>query len=159
MSSRGRSNIDSAGGQAYSAAAMSLVFHAASPLVPTFRADVRYLEVRNDEETAHSPGHCVHVCILSWWLLVVVVVTECVVMVKGEERKQRRTSGRRVDSHFSRKSHAFEMYTAGRREDHHAVVEKKRTGTCGDNIGGLECTAGVGVLSGQGGAGRKFWTP
>lgn len=46
MSSRGRSNIDPAGGQAYSAAAMSLVFHTASPLVPTFRADVRYLEVR-----------------------------------------------------------------------------------------------------------------
>ena len=45
MSSRGRANIDSAGGQAYSAAAMSLVFHTASPLVPTFRADVRYLEV------------------------------------------------------------------------------------------------------------------
>lgn len=46
MSSRGRSNIDPAGGQAYSAAAMSLVFHTASPFVPTFRADVRYLEVR-----------------------------------------------------------------------------------------------------------------
>ncbi|CAM9669922.1 unnamed protein product, partial [Hapterophycus canaliculatus] len=48
MSSRGRSNIDSTGGQAYSAAAMSLVFHTASPLVPTFRADVRYLEVAGE---------------------------------------------------------------------------------------------------------------
>ncbi|CAN0164482.1 unnamed protein product [Ectocarpus fasciculatus] len=48
MSSRGRSNIDPAGGQAYSAAAMSLVFHTASPLVPTFRADVRYLEVAGE---------------------------------------------------------------------------------------------------------------
>ena len=46
MSSRGRTNIDTRGGQAYSAAAMSLVFHTASPLVPTFRADVRYLEVK-----------------------------------------------------------------------------------------------------------------
>lgn len=57
MSSRGRANIDSAGGQAYSAAAMSLVFHTASPLVPTFRADVRYLEVGNclgDRRSGHS---------------------------------------------------------------------------------------------------------
>ncbi|CAN0495515.1 unnamed protein product, partial [Laminaria digitata] len=48
MSSRGRANIDTGGGQAYSAAAMSLVFHTASPLVPTFRADVRYLEVAGE---------------------------------------------------------------------------------------------------------------
>ena len=45
MSSRGRSSIDPAGGQPYSAAAMSLVFHARSPLVPTLRADVRVFEV------------------------------------------------------------------------------------------------------------------
>lgn len=48
MSSRGRANIDPQGGQSYSAAAMSLVFHTASPLVPTFRADVRYLEVAEE---------------------------------------------------------------------------------------------------------------
>ena len=44
MSSRGR-GIDPAGGQPYRAAAMSLVFHAASPMVPTLRADVRVFEV------------------------------------------------------------------------------------------------------------------
>lgn len=46
MSSRGREAIDPAGGQAYSAAAMSLVFHSAHPHIPTLRADVRLFEVR-----------------------------------------------------------------------------------------------------------------
>jgi coproporphyrinogen III oxidase len=45
MSSRGRSAIDPAGGQPYSAAALSLVFHPAHPMVPTLRADVRAFEV------------------------------------------------------------------------------------------------------------------
>jgi coproporphyrinogen III oxidase len=45
MSSRGRSSIDPAGGQPYSAAALSLVFHAAHPMVPTLRADVRLFQV------------------------------------------------------------------------------------------------------------------
>lgn len=45
MSSRGRSQIDPAGGQPYSAAALSLVFHSAHPLVPTLRADVRLFQV------------------------------------------------------------------------------------------------------------------
>lgn len=45
MSSRGRADIDPAGGQPYSAAAMSLVFHSAHPLVPTLRADVRLFQV------------------------------------------------------------------------------------------------------------------
>jgi coproporphyrinogen III oxidase len=45
MSSRGRSTIDPAGGQPYSAAALSLVFHSAHPLVPTLRADVRLFQV------------------------------------------------------------------------------------------------------------------
>ncbi|KAI3436148.1 hypothetical protein D9Q98_002205 [Chlorella vulgaris] len=45
MSSRGRAAIDPAGGQGYSAAAMSLVFHSAHPLIPTLRADVRLFEV------------------------------------------------------------------------------------------------------------------
>mmetsp|Transcript_35987 Transcript_35987/g.113852 ORF Transcript_35987/g.113852 Transcript_35987/m.113852 type:complete len:158 (-) Transcript_35987:1390-1863(-) len=45
MSSRGRGNVDIEGGQEYSAAAMSLVFHPASPRVPTLRADVRLFEV------------------------------------------------------------------------------------------------------------------
>ncbi len=44
MSSRGRS-IDQEGGQRYTAAALSLVFHPAHPLVPTLRADVRRFEV------------------------------------------------------------------------------------------------------------------
>lgn len=42
MSSRGRA-VDT--GTPYSAAALSLVFHAASPLVPTLRADVRLFQV------------------------------------------------------------------------------------------------------------------
>eukprot|EP00667_Euglena_gracilis_P009783 EG_transcript_9948 len=44
MSSRGR-DINPAGGDPYAAAAMSLVFHPRSPLVPTLRADVRVFEV------------------------------------------------------------------------------------------------------------------
>jgi len=49
MSGRGRKEIDVRGGQSYSAVAMSLVFHAASPMVPTFRADVRYFAVEGVE--------------------------------------------------------------------------------------------------------------
>ena len=45
MSSRGRDCIDPDGGQPYSAAAMSLVFHSAHPFIPTLRADVRLFEV------------------------------------------------------------------------------------------------------------------
>jgi coproporphyrinogen III oxidase len=37
--------IDTKGGQPYAAAAMSLVFHTRSPLLPTLRADVRVFEV------------------------------------------------------------------------------------------------------------------
>lgn len=48
MSSRGR-DVDPNGGQAYSAAALSLVFHSASPMVPTFRADVRYFQVEGGD--------------------------------------------------------------------------------------------------------------
>jgi hypothetical protein len=46
MSSRGR-EVDPSGGQDYTAAALSLVFHSKSPMVPTFRADVRYFQVNN----------------------------------------------------------------------------------------------------------------
>ncbi|EKX41594.1 hypothetical protein GUITHDRAFT_164330 [Guillardia theta CCMP2712] len=42
MSSRGR---EAEAGQPYSAIACSLVFHSASPMVPTFRADVRHFQV------------------------------------------------------------------------------------------------------------------
>lgn len=42
----GRRGEPFAAGQRYSACALSLVFHPRSPLVPTFRADVRYFEVR-----------------------------------------------------------------------------------------------------------------
>jgi coproporphyrinogen III oxidase len=45
MSSRGRTEVDPKGGQPYAAAAMSLVFHSAHPLVPTLRADVRLFQV------------------------------------------------------------------------------------------------------------------
>ena len=45
MSSRGRAGIDPSGGQPYSAAALSLVFHSAHPFLPTLRADVRLFEV------------------------------------------------------------------------------------------------------------------
>ena len=44
MSSRGR-QIDQAGGQPYSAAALSLVFHPLHPFVPTLRADIRCFSV------------------------------------------------------------------------------------------------------------------
>jgi hypothetical protein len=46
MSSRGRGEIDPAGGQPYAACAMSLVFHSAHPMVPTLRADVRLFQAR-----------------------------------------------------------------------------------------------------------------
>ena len=46
MSSRGR---DAEAGQAYAAAACSLVFHSASPMVPTFRADVRHFEIEGGD--------------------------------------------------------------------------------------------------------------
>lgn len=55
MSSRGRDSIDPGGGQPYSAAAMSLVFHSAHPLIPTLRADVRLFEV---EGRAWFGGGC-----------------------------------------------------------------------------------------------------
>eukprot|EP00955_Chlamydomonas_euryale_P027117 285765-Chlamydomonas_euryale.AAC.5 len=45
MSSRGRAGIDPAGGQPYAAAALSLVFHSAHPMVPTLRGDVRLFQV------------------------------------------------------------------------------------------------------------------
>ena len=45
MSSRGRDCVDPAGGQPYSAAALSVVIHPKSPMVPTFRADVRRFTV------------------------------------------------------------------------------------------------------------------
>ena len=41
MSSRGRPGIDPSGGQQYSAAALSIVYHPAHPFVPILRADVR----------------------------------------------------------------------------------------------------------------------
>jgi coproporphyrinogen III oxidase len=45
MSARGRPGVDPAGGQRYAAVALSLVFHAASPYVPTLRGDVRAFAV------------------------------------------------------------------------------------------------------------------
>ncbi|KAL3155092.1 hypothetical protein ABBQ38_011155 [Trebouxia sp. C0009 RCD-2024] len=44
MSGRGR-GIDPKGGQPYSAAALSLVYHPANPFAPTLRADVRLFQV------------------------------------------------------------------------------------------------------------------
>lgn len=54
MSSRGRAEIDSGGGQPYSAVAMSLVFHTATPWIPTLRADVRMFEVCAGPSTPRS---------------------------------------------------------------------------------------------------------
>mmetsp|Transcript_7553 Transcript_7553/g.17266 ORF Transcript_7553/g.17266 Transcript_7553/m.17266 type:complete len:197 (+) Transcript_7553:68-658(+) len=45
-------------GQRYSACALSLVFHSRSPLVPTFRADVRYFEVGGALGGALGEGPC-----------------------------------------------------------------------------------------------------
>ena len=45
MTERGRPGVDPRGGQTYSAAALSLVFHPRSPMVPTFRADIRRFAV------------------------------------------------------------------------------------------------------------------
>ena len=50
MISRGR-GIDHAGGQPYSAAALSLVFHPANTFVPTLRADVRLFQVHSFLQT------------------------------------------------------------------------------------------------------------
>lgn len=58
MSGRGRDGIDPKGGQPYSAVAMSLVFHARHPMVPTLRADVRLFEVRRRRR------HCC--CAAAW---------------------------------------------------------------------------------------------
>ena len=44
MSSRGR-EINTQGGQDYSAAALSLVYHPGHPFVPTLRADIRRFKV------------------------------------------------------------------------------------------------------------------
>lgn len=68
MSSRGRSEIDPKGGQPYAAAAMSLVFHSAHPLVPTLRADVRLFQVRRPRTTIGMlftlhDGRCRAVCL------------------------------------------------------------------------------------------------
>ena len=49
MSSRGRDCIDPEGGQEYSAAAMSLVFHSGHAHIPTLRADVRVFEVAGQQ--------------------------------------------------------------------------------------------------------------
>jgi coproporphyrinogen III oxidase len=55
MSSRGRAGIDPKGGQPYAAAALSLVFHSAHPMVPTLRGDVRLFQV---EGQAWMGGGC-----------------------------------------------------------------------------------------------------
>ena len=78
MSARGRSNIDPKGGQSYSAAAMSLVFHSANPLIPTLRGDVRLFQVEdemwlgggidltpnylNEEDIKSFHRHLKHIC-------------------------------------------------------------------------------------------------
>ena len=52
MSARGREAVDPCGGQAYSASAMSLVFHPCSPFVPTLRADIRRFKVQENCKAA-----------------------------------------------------------------------------------------------------------
>ena len=51
MSARGRP-VEA--GTPYAAAALSLVFHPASPLVPTLRADVRLFQVSTAPPSPHS---------------------------------------------------------------------------------------------------------
>lgn len=71
MSSRGRSSIDPKGGQPYAAAAMSLVFHSAHPLIPTLRADVRLFQVGWGIKARVPPAlgraaPCVHRLLTIW---------------------------------------------------------------------------------------------
>jgi len=56
VSGRGRAEIDPAGGQKYAAAALSLVFHPTSPMVPTFRADVRRFAVEGAGDGWYGGG-------------------------------------------------------------------------------------------------------
>ena len=48
-SDEGSANSTTQIGMTYCAAALSIVLHSRSPLVPTFRADVRYFEVEGEE--------------------------------------------------------------------------------------------------------------
>jgi len=48
-SDEGSANSTTQIGRTYCAAALSIVLHSRSPLVPTFRADVRYFEVEGEE--------------------------------------------------------------------------------------------------------------
>ena len=48
-SDEGSANSTTQIGRTYFAAAQSIVLHSRSPLVPTFRADVRYFEVEGEE--------------------------------------------------------------------------------------------------------------
>jgi coproporphyrinogen III oxidase len=48
---RSRQSVDIKAGDTYSAAALSIVLHSRSPLVPTFRSDVRVFSVSNGETT------------------------------------------------------------------------------------------------------------
>jgi len=52
----GRSGVDVAGGDSYSAAALSIVLHTRSPLVPTFRSDVRIFLVRAKDRDDDNKG-------------------------------------------------------------------------------------------------------
>lgn len=45
MTDRGRPGVNPDGGDPFTAIAFSLVFHSASPFIPTLRADVRVFEV------------------------------------------------------------------------------------------------------------------
>ena len=56
VSGRGRAEIDPAGGQKYATAALSLVFHPTSPMVPTFRADVRRFAVEGAGDVLYGGG-------------------------------------------------------------------------------------------------------
>jgi coproporphyrinogen III oxidase len=64
MSGRGREQIDPRGGQAYGAAALSLVFHPRSAHVPTLRADVRLFQVFG---AAEEGGESSSAPPLSWY--------------------------------------------------------------------------------------------
>ena len=48
---RSRQDLDISAGDTYSAAALSIVFHSRSPMVPTFRSDVRIFFVQSEKST------------------------------------------------------------------------------------------------------------
>jgi coproporphyrinogen III oxidase len=68
---RARSAEDVCEGDVYSAAALSIVLHSRSPMVPTFRSDVRIFLVRSNRNSGsndqHSPNSSIPVDTMAWF--------------------------------------------------------------------------------------------